>query len=124
MRIKLNWSAGQQVSRSAGQQVSRSAGQQVSRSAGQQIGLNPSTSVPRGQALQVGVSRSAIQGCPAAQPRSFGTCSTCDMFEWLAKPRVVARASKARVLISVFGANQAQVTYPPATADSAITNRK
>ncbi|HEX5486203.1 MAG TPA: hypothetical protein VFX23_09405, partial [Limnobacter sp.] len=60
-------SAGQQVSRSAGQQVSRSAGQQVSRSAGQQFGSNPCANVSRFEALQVGVSRSAIQGCPAAR---------------------------------------------------------
>ncbi|WP_284282418.1 hypothetical protein [Limnobacter litoralis] len=47
--------------------LSKSAGQQVSRSAGQQVGLDRFVEVPQCQALRVGVSRSAIQGCPAGQ---------------------------------------------------------
>ncbi|HEX5486302.1 MAG TPA: hypothetical protein VFX23_09905, partial [Limnobacter sp.] len=39
----------------------------LSWSTGQQIGWNPCAKVPCWQALQVGVSRRAIQGCPAAR---------------------------------------------------------
>ncbi|GLR27728.1 hypothetical protein GCM10007875_28200 [Limnobacter litoralis] len=52
--------------------------------------------------------------------RSFGIGPTCDMFEWLAKPRVVARASKARVLISVYSGKPSASDMH--TCDSRLSN--